>query len=115
MTRQTILPSWARRHRTYDAQNLCTFAREHMHGNLARASFSPLKTYNRPPYSRTRRLCLRLLRKERAPKSHTQCTGTTVEHVLVRAGRIHPEKNMVVAVTSNDGDIDRPKQPPGKS
>ena len=87
--------------------DLCTYASEHLRGERGEGKLLSAENLSIAPRARTRPLCMRLdQRKIQARKSPTPCTGTTDRTRCGIALVVFvPEKNMVVAVTSNDGDV----------
>ncbi|MEX0678329.1 MAG: serine hydrolase domain-containing protein [Pirellulales bacterium] len=89
-------------------QNLCTFAREHMLGQLGSGKLLSAETYKRLHTPELDDYACGWLRKD--PSAEIPCTvywhngSNTMWYALVV---FIPEKNMVVAVTSNDGDIEK--------
>jgi hypothetical protein len=89
-------------------QNLCTFAREHMLGQLGMGKLLSTETYKRLHTPELNAYACGWLRKE--PSAEIPCTvywhngSNTMWYALVV---FIPEKKMVVAVTSNDGDSDQ--------
>jgi CubicO group peptidase (beta-lactamase class C family) len=89
-------------------QNLCTFAREHMLGQLGTGTLLSAETYRTLHTTELDAYACGWLRKE--PSAEIPCTvywhngSNTFWYTLVA---FIPEKNMVVAVTSNDGDSEQ--------
>jgi CubicO group peptidase (beta-lactamase class C family) len=87
-------------------ENLCTFAREHLLGQLGRGELLSEETYkllHTPELSQYACGWIRKEPDEEIPfKLYWHNGSNTMWYALVA---FIPEKNMVVAVTSNDGDI----------
>jgi CubicO group peptidase (beta-lactamase class C family) len=89
-------------------QNLCTFASEHMLGQLGTGKFLSAETYRRLHTPELDGYACGWLKKE--PSDEIPCTvywhngSNTLWYALVV---FISEKNIVVAVTSNDGDRDQ--------
>lgn len=89
-------------------QNLCTFAREHMLGQLGTGKLLSAETYKRLHTPELDAYACGWVRKE--PSAEIPCTvywhngSNTMWYALVV---FIPEKKIVVAVTSNDGDSDQ--------
>jgi len=87
-------------------RNLCTYAEEHLLGDLGTGKLLAAETYNRLHTPELDDYACGWLRKE--PSAETPHTvywhngSNTMWYALVA---FIPEKNMVVAVTSNDGDF----------
>ncbi len=85
--------------------NLCTFAREHLHGELGTGKLLSPATYKRLHTPAFDHYAYGWLRKD--PSAEIPCTvywhngSNTMWYALVAFA---PEKKMVVAVVSNDGD-----------
>ena len=89
-------------------ENLCTYAREHLHGELGTGKLLSAETYKLLHTPELNHYACGWIRKE--PSKEIPYTvywhngSNTMWYALVV---FIPEKNMVVAVTSNDGDFDQ--------
>ena len=96
--------------------DLCTYATEHLRGDLGKGKLLSAETYKLLHTPELNHYACGWVRKE--PGKEIPYTvywhngSNTMWYALVV---FIPEKNMVVAVTSNDGDSRRPKQPRGRS
>ena len=89
--------------------DLSTYATEHLRGQLGKGKLLSAETYQRLHTPRLNRLCIRL-GQERTASAEIPYTmywhngSNTLWYALVV---FIPEKNMVVAVTANDGDFEK--------
>ena len=87
--------------------DLCTYATEHLRGDLGEGQLLSAETYKLLHTPELNRYACGWLRKETSGGNPAHgVLAQRGEHDVVLAVVLIPEKNMVVAVTSNDGDFE---------